>query len=221
MESGDIVYIDYVGKVKDTGEIFDITNEEIAKKEGIYNPEFKYGDIPIIVGANFVIPGLDEEIQKMNVGEKKVVEIPPQKAFGERREDLIKLIPESEFKKQNVDAKVGEYVTVNGITGKILSVSGGRVKVDFNHPLAGKTLVYEIEIKKQITDTKEKIFAILKYFANIDEKVAKVEIKDDTAEIEINGIVIGAKSKDEISKTIFRWIPEIRKVKFSEVFEKK
>ncbi|MEM5815050.1 MAG: FKBP-type peptidyl-prolyl cis-trans isomerase [Candidatus Aenigmatarchaeota archaeon] len=221
MQKGDFIYIKYIGRIKESGEIFDLTDEETAKKEGIYNPESRYGDIPVIVGAGFVLLGLDEELEKMNVGEKRVVEVYPQKAFGERREDLIKLIPEIEFKKQNIDVKIGEYITINGITGKILSINGGRVKIDFNHPLAGKILVYEIEITKEIKDLKEKIYAILKYFTNIDEKMVNIEIEKGETEIEIKEITISTRLKEEIIKTIFRWINEIRKIKFVESFEKK
>jgi FKBP-type peptidyl-prolyl cis-trans isomerase SlyD len=220
MQKGDFVYISYVGRIKESGEIFDVTSEEIAKKEGVYNPEIKYGDIPIIIGAGFVIPGLDEELEKMNVGEKKVVEIEPKKAFGERREDLIKLIPETEFKKQNINVKVGDFVNVNGITGRVLSINAGRVRVDFNHPLAGKALVYEVEIKKQVTETKEKIYAILKYFSNLDESVSSVKIENGEAEIEIKGLQIANRVKENVVKAIFQWIKEINKIKFSEVYEK-
>jgi FKBP-type peptidyl-prolyl cis-trans isomerase 2 len=220
MQKGDFVYISYVGRIKESGEIFDVTSEEIAKREGVYNPEIKYGDIPIIIGAGFVIPGLEEELEKMNVGEKKVVEIEPKKAFGERRDDLIRLIPEVEFKKQNIDVKVGDFVNVNGITGRVLSVNAGRVRVDFNHPLAGKALVYEVEIKKQVTETKEKIYAILKYFSNLDESIANVKIENGEAEIEIKGLQIANRVKENIIKTIFQWIKEINKIKFSEVYEK-
>ena len=220
MQKGDFVYISYVGRIKESGEIFDVTSEEIARKEGVYNPEVKYGDVPVIVGAGFVIPGLDEALERMNVGEKRIVEIEPKKAFGERREDLIKLIPESEFKKQNVDVKVGDFVSVNGIAGRILSINAGRVRVDFNHPLAGKALIYEVEIKKQVTDTKEKIYAILKYFSNLDESIASVKIDGETAEIETKDIQLAARVKENIIGTIFQWIKEIKKVKFSEVYEK-
>jgi len=220
MQKGDFVYISYVGRIKESGEIFDVTSEEIARKEGVYNPEVKYGDVPVIVGAGFVIPGLDEALEKMSVGEKRIVEIEPKKAFGERREDLIKLIPESEFKKQNVDVKVGDFVSVNGIAGRVLSINAGRVRVDFNHPLAGKALIYEVEIKKQVTDTKEKIYAILKYFSNLDESIASVKIDGETAEIETKDIQLAARVKENIIGTIFQWIKEIKKVKFSEVYEK-
>ncbi|MEM5824563.1 MAG: FKBP-type peptidyl-prolyl cis-trans isomerase, partial [Candidatus Aenigmatarchaeota archaeon] len=136
MKKGDVVYIDYVGRIKDTNEIFDLTIEEIAKKEGIYNPNYTYKPIPIVVGFGFVIKGLDEEIEKMNEGEEKIVEIPPEKAFGKRDENLVKTFNLSDFKKQDVELKVGEFVNINGILGKVLSISGGRVVIDFNHPLA-------------------------------------------------------------------------------------
>jgi FKBP-type peptidyl-prolyl cis-trans isomerase SlyD len=220
MQKGDFVYISYVGRIKESGEIFDVTSEEIAKKEGVYNPQIKYGDVPVIVGAGFIIQGLDEALEKMNVGEKKIVEIEPNKAFGERREDLIKLIPEVEFKKRNIDVKVGDFVSVNGVTGRVLSINSGRVKVDFNHPLAGKTLIYEVEIKKQITDIKEKIYAILKYFLNLDENTANVKIEESTVEIEVRNLQIAPKAKESAIRTIFEWIKEINKVKFSETYEK-
>jgi FKBP-type peptidyl-prolyl cis-trans isomerase SlyD len=220
MQKGDFVYISYVGRIKESGEIFDVTSEEIAKKEGVYNPEFRYGDVPVIVGAGFLIRGLEEELEKMNVGEKRVVEIEPKRAFGERREDLVKLIPEADFKKQNINVKVGDFVTVNDIVGRVISVNAGRVMVDFNHPLAGKTLVYEVEIKKQIIDVKEKVYAILKYFSNLDEDSAKVVIENEEAQIEIKDIKITSKVKENVVKTIFQWIPEIKRVKFYEVYEK-
>jgi FKBP-type peptidyl-prolyl cis-trans isomerase SlyD len=220
MQKGDFVYISYVGKIKESGEIFDVTSEEIARKEGVYNPEIKYGDVPVIVGAGFVIPGLDEELEKMNVGEKKIVEIEPKKAFGERREDFIKLIPEAEFKRQNINVKVGDFVNVNGITGRVLSINAGRVRIDFNHPLAGKTLLYEVEIKKQVTETKEKIYAILKFFSNLDESVANVKVENGEAEIEVKGLQIANRIKESVVKTIFQWINEINRIKFSEIYEK-
>jgi len=220
MQKGDFVYISYVGRIKESGEIFDVTSEEIARKEGVYNPEIKYGDVPIIIGAGFVIPGLDEALEKMNVGEKKIVEIEPKKAFGERREDFIKLIPEAEFKRQNINVKVGDFVNVNGITGRVLSINAGRVRIDFNHPLAGKALVYEVEIKKQVTETKEKIYAILKFFSNLDESVANVKVENGEAEIEVKGLQIANRIKESVVKTIFQWINEINRIKFSEIYEK-
>ncbi|MEM5820215.1 MAG: peptidylprolyl isomerase [Candidatus Aenigmatarchaeota archaeon] len=220
MKKGDVVYIDYVGRIKDTNEIFDLTIEEIAKKEGIYNPNYTYKPIPIVVGFGFVIKGLDEEIEKMNEGEEKIVEIPPEKAFGKRDENLVKTFNLSDFKKQDVELKVGEFVNINGILGKVLSISGGRVIIDFNHPLAGKTLVYNIKILKKVENELDKVRAVLEFFV---KKVENFEVKED---LDSDAIIIVDKEKNltpEQKKTLFNIISKIinrKRVIFMDIFEK-
>ena len=113
MQTGDFVYVNYVGKIKDTNEIFDTTDAEVAKKEKIYDEKVRYKPVPIIVDGGFVIVGLNDAVKNMTVGEKKTVEIPADKAFGNRNPELIKLIPEARFKDQNIDATPGAYVTIN------------------------------------------------------------------------------------------------------------
>ena len=221
MQRGDFVYIDYVGRIKETGEVFDLTKEEIAKKEGIYDPKFRYRPIPVIVGSNLLIRGLNKALEEMKVGEKKKVEIKPSDAFGERKEELVKIIPESVFKERNIEPVPGYLVTVSGLRGRILSVSGGRVKVDFNHPLAGKTLEYEIEIVKQIEEKEEKVKAIVCYFTGIDEEEVNASVKDEEVEISFkNKPELTIRAKDIISRTIFKWIEGVKKVKFIDEFEK-
>lgn len=218
MKPGDFVLVDFVGRIKDTREIFDITEEDIAKKEGIHRPGFKYKPVPMIVGSNFILPGLNDALKEMKVGEKKTVDIPPEKAFGNRNPDLIKLIPESRFKKQGVNATPGSFVTINRIKGKIISVDGGRVKVDFNHPLAGKVLEYELKILKKITKPEEKIKSVFHYFTGLEE--VEVAIKNGEAEINIKKRVnVLVETKERIAKAVIKWVKGIKKVKFIEEFE--
>lgn len=216
MEEGDFVYIDYTGRIKETNEVFDSTSEEVAKREGIYNSKVRYRPIPVIIGDNFLIPGLDEELRKMKVGEKKKVLIPYEKAFGARDPNLIKLIPESEFEKRNITPKVGMMVNVSGISGRIVSISGGRVRVDFNHPLAGKNLEYEIEIKEKVEDRERKIKCIVTYFTGIEEDRIKVSLTEKEVEIETEED-IPTEVKRIIAEKIKKWI-KVEKVKFSNLF---
>jgi FKBP-type peptidyl-prolyl cis-trans isomerase 2 len=220
MQEGDFVYIDYVGRVKDSGEIFDLTKEDVAKKENVYNPQVKYKPVPVIVGAGFVIKGLDEVLKEMKVGEKKTVEIPPEKAFGQRSLELIKIFPASVFEEKNVNPTPGSYVTINNLRGRIVSNDGGRVKVDFNHPLAGKKLEYEIEIKSKITDTKEKVKSIINFFSGIDFEKIDVQINQKTAEIQIKdkNVDFPLELRKRISENIKKWIKEIEKVRFISEF---
>ena len=220
MKVGDVVYIDFVGRVKDTNEIFDLTNEEIAKKEGIYNPNYSYKPIPVVVGFGMVIKGLDEALLGMEVGEEKVIEIPPEKAFGHRNENLVKTFNLSDFKKQDVEVKPGEYVNINGILGKVISVSGGRVMIDFNHPLAGKTLVYNVKIVKKVESDVEKVKAILElYFKD----PTKFEVKEDR---ESDAIIVIDKEKilnSDNKKELFNIISKIidkKRLIFMDIFEK-
>jgi len=215
MEEGSFIRIDYVGKIIESGEIFDLTKEDVAKKENIFNPEVNYGPVPIIIGAEVVVKGLENELKKMNVGDKKKIIVKPEDAFGERKVEFIKLVPMSEFKKQNIDPYPGMPVTISRLRGRIISVSGGRVRVDFNHPLAGKSLEYDVEIKEEITEQKEKIKAILEFF--LKKKDNDVLIENETAKIKVKE-EISSMTKKTIANMIMKWVKNIKKIQFIEEF---
>ena len=222
LKEGDIVYIHFVGGVKDTGEIFDLTREDIAKKEGIFNKDFVYKPVPIIIGAKMVLQGLEEEIKKMDVGESKTIELEPKKAFGERDPSLIKHFSLSEFKKQNIDPKVGDIITVNNIRGRIISISGGRVVVDFNHPLAGKTILYDVEIIKKVDEKIEKVKAILEFYLRKEDVLKEINVEERNGEI----IVFDRKNlienslKEIIANTVLKWVKEVEKLTFLTTFKR-
>ncbi len=219
MKPGDFVKVDYVGRIKETGKIFDLTKEDVAKEEDVYNPKSNYGPVTLILGSGLLINGLDEAIQKMKVGAKEEVEIPPEKGFGKRKENLIKMISKSKFKDQELDPYPGAVINVGNMKGKILSVGGGRVKVDFNHPLAGKILKYDIEIKSIVKDKNEKIKAVVGYFTGVTDDI-KVESSKEEAEIIIKKDVdIVRQLKKMIAENVIKWC-DVDKVKISEVFEK-
>ena len=200
MQKHDFVRIVYTAKIKESGQQFDTA------------------DAIISAGAGFVIKGLDEALLQMNVNEKKTVEITPDKAFGERISDLIKLLPESEFKKRNMDVKPGVTIDADNMRGRVLSVNSGRVKIDFNHPLAGKVLVDDVEIKEKIDDLKKKLESIISFFVGLDKD--SVNYKENGKELEVFlPPVVHPIYKKKIADTIFGLLG-YEKVKFSEVFEK-
>src|SRR3989338_4717064 len=220
MNSGDFIRIDYVGKIKESGEIFDITKEDAAKQEGIYNPQFKYGPVPVIIDANFVLPGLNEVLKEMKVGDKKIIEVPPEKGFGKREADLIKLIPGSKFKDQDIDPMPGRTVEVNKMKGTILSNDGGRVRIDFNHTLAGKTLVYDLEIMEEIKDLEKRIKAIIYYFLAIEDVESEVKVNEKEVEIMFKQKYdILNETKQAMSNVMIKWAGGIEKVWFKDAFE--
>lgn len=211
MENGDFLRIDYIGRLE-SGEIFDLTMEDVAKKNNLFDKEMKYKPVPVIIGATFVLPGMEKALLNMKVGEKKEIIIKPTEGFGERNPKLVRVLPEKTFENQKFYPEPGMIVNFGGMTGRIQSVNAGRVRVDFNNPLAGKTLKYEVEIKEKIEGQENQINAVLEYFA-ID---GRLKIDDKTADIEIKKI--DEDSKQKIGKLITEYVKRIEHVRFIETF---
>ncbi|RLF79694.1 peptidylprolyl isomerase [Thermococci archaeon] len=157
VEKGDFVVFNYIGKFEN-GEIFDTTYENIAKEAGIYMEDRTYGPLGANVGVGELIPGMDEALLGMEVGERKNITIPPEKGYGMPRDDLIINVPTSEFKKAGIEPIEGAYIMTDSGIAQITAIGEENVTLDFNHPLAGKTLVFEVEIvnvKKETSDEPE------------------------------------------------------------------
>jgi len=179
----EIVRVSFTGKVKDTGKVFDTTYAEIAKSADIFNEHLSYGPTPMILGDNRLIAGLEDALSKMKPKESKTVLIPPKNGFGERDPELVKLVPLKVFKANGIEPAPGMVIVLeNNLPGRVQSVSGGRVRVDFNHELAGKTLEYELKLEERITDSDGKIRAL---FELVFPRMPVGELKIKRAEKEI------------------------------------
>ncbi len=204
IKKGTFIEINYTGRIKETKKIFDTTSEEIAKIENIFNKNIKYSPIIICVGENQIIHGLDEELENKKIG-KYEIDIPPEKGFGKKNPKLLQLISTSKFKKQNITPYPGLQVNIDGLIGTIRTVTPGRAIIDFNHPLAGKTLHYTVEIKKIINDAKLQLDSLLSFYT----KKFATEIKQQEAVIKAD---LTDKIKEYLINTIKRLIPVIKKV---------
>jgi FKBP-type peptidyl-prolyl cis-trans isomerase 2 len=109
-------------------------------------------------------------------------------------------------------------INLGEVRGRIASVSGGRVKVDFNHPLAGKTLEYDVEVKELITEKKDKVKGIIDFFIISDEKDLSIQIGEELAEIKIENKEVPKSVKKMIADNTKKWVEGIKKVKFVEEF---
>ncbi|QGR18726.1 peptidylprolyl isomerase [Stygiolobus azoricus] len=183
----DFVYIDYVAKIKDTGEIFDTTIEEEAKKANIYDNEKIYKPKLVILGEGAVIKGLEDALYQMSVGEEKEIEIPPEKAYGERDPNKVKTMSLGELRKQGIRPYPNMMLRMsNGSIAVVKSVTGGRVVLDYNHPLAGRTLIYKIKVVKVAETELDKVKALLeRYFGSSNVDKFTVEISNDKKEVKI------------------------------------
>ena len=179
------VKVIYTGKEKDTGRIFDTNNKKVAEDNNMYNPQLNYKPILMILGKGQLIKGFEEALEKMKVGEEKTVEIPPEKGYGERKPNLVQLVPLQIFKNNKIDPKPGMVLQLEGTPARIQSVSGGRVRVDFNHELAGKTLVFEIKLENIVEKQEDQLKELVKQVFPFEENL-KVKIDGKNAEINLS-----------------------------------
>ena len=206
MDKGDFVKIEYVGKVKDTGEIFDLTDEKLAKENEMHNKDHKYGPVLAIVDSGALIKGVEEELKKMKVGEEKEFDIPYKDAFGARDGKLVKVISIAKFFEQKMNPVPGSFVNIDGANCKIQTVSGGRVRVDFNHPLANKDLHYWLKIKERVDSDENKVKELLKSYGI--EGAAKVEGGKAHLDLKIKAQQLNKLIEDAIKK----WMPDLEVV---------
>lgn len=185
VKEGDFISLDYVGTVKDTGQVFDLTDEGTAKQEGVYDEEADYSPATIVVGAGHVVEGLDQKLVGLKENETKEFIIEPEDAFGRRDGQLIKLVPLKVFTKRDVRPYPGMRVNFQGAMGQVKSVESGRVMVDFNHPLAGKKLKYKVTVNNILKKPEHQISGLMKLHAGLKEDEFKISKSKDKFKIEV------------------------------------
>jgi len=134
LKKHDFIEVDYTGKIKESGEVFDTTNIEVAKKNQIFEAERVTGPVVICLGEGLILPGLEKKLEGRELGEYNI-DLSAEEGFGKKSAKLIQLIPTAKFKKQDVRPMPGLQISVDGMMGTIKTVTGGRTIVDFNHPL--------------------------------------------------------------------------------------
>lgn len=132
--NGNTVKVNYTGKLED-GTIFDSS--------------LTPGREPIvaILGEGKLIKGFEDGLIEMSEGERKTIEIEPENAYGQYNENMVAEIPKNQVPE---NTKVGDSLQGNGPQGpimvRIVEVNEDTVVIDANHPLAGKKLIFDLEV---------------------------------------------------------------------------
>lgn len=220
LDKGSLAYINYTATIKDTDELIETTSEAEAKKLGTHDPTKRYEPKLVCVGEGWVLQGLDEVLQKRTVGDKLVTEIAPDKGFGRRDPSQVRMLPLKKFGEKAHEISVGDEVEVDGKVGIVRYIGSGRSQVDFNHRLAGKTIVYDLEVVKKLEGPAEKINALIRRRLPVSEEKLKTEISKDILNVWIpeeyfltEGLQI---IKKAVSTDVFKFLPDISKVVFTE-----
>jgi FKBP-type peptidyl-prolyl cis-trans isomerase SlyD len=216
IKKGDFVELSYTGRIDDAEKaVFDTTDEKTAKNSGIYSPKTAYGNIIVPLGEGYLLPGLDKQLDGLEEG-KHTIQIEAKDGFGIKDAKKLQLVPMKFFKRDNVQPVPGLQVNIDDQIGVVRSVSGGRVIIDFNHPLSSKDLIYEVNIVRKVNDVKEQVESIFKI---IGIKTAGVTIDGKKAVISLEGELPGEFTKP-LSEDIKR-LTELEEVVFENTKSKK
>ncbi len=206
VKSGALVKVDYVLKV---------SGETVDQGKGTV----------FAVGKKHVIKGFDEALQKAEVGTPVEVTLEPKDAYGERNAELLRLVSLDIFKRQGVEPVPGMVVELDGMSARVQSASGGRVRVDFNHELAGKTLHYAFTITEELKGGLAKVKSLVdQVFLKPDDvectfdetaKTATLNFKAETCKKQ--GFV---QAKNTAIGMTLAFVDEVEKVKVSEEYSK-
>jgi len=178
VKKNDFIEVEFTGRAN--GDLFDTTDKKEAEEMGL---QAEVKPVIVSVGNGMLLEGFDKALIDKEIDKKYSIHLEPKDAFGIRNPSLIKTIPMRVFREKDMNPMPGMTLQLDNQVAKVISVSGGRVMVDFNNQLAGKEIDYEFKILKKVDDDIEKVNALQDFFFRqrfefkIDE--GKVLFKDN------------------------------------------
>ena len=224
-KKGQLILLDYTAKIKDSGEVFETTIEDEAKKHSLHESNIKYMPKLVSVGEGWVLKGLDDALSETTAGDKKTIEVSPDKGFGERDKGKVRMIPLRKLGEDAEKVSVGDTVEIDNKKGIIRYIGSGRVQVDYNHRYAGKTILYDINITKSLDSDDDKISEILKSRLPIENEKIIYKKTGTTVDVIIPEEIFRADGlaiiKHFTQTDLFKFVTSLTKVNFVETYENK
>ncbi|MBI4173784.1 MAG: peptidylprolyl isomerase [Candidatus Aenigmarchaeota archaeon] len=164
LSKGDFLEIDFTGRIASSMEVFDTSLEQVARDGKVFKDDYRYGPVLVIVGAGMVVKGLEQRLMAMETGQETTFTLQPEQAFGPRHAGLVRLVPEAKFHEKKIEPYPGLFVDIDDMPAKVMSVASGRVRIDFNHPLAGRELHYWVKVIRKLEQPREKLEGLLRHY---------------------------------------------------------
>ena len=224
-KEGDFLLLNFTLKVKESGETVDTTYDTVAKSAHLHREDSIYKPRFIILGEGLMPKGLEDSLVGLTPGKETTVELTPDKGFGARDPTKIRLVPLRRFREKGVDPIPGRQIELDGRPATVRAVGAGRVQLDYNHPLAGRTLIYDVSIEKVLDDEKEKILNIIsRRLPEVDSSKFTLDKTEDKLSIEIpeeafylSGLQVAKKS---VISDLQKYLPDLDTISFLEVFKR-
>ena len=224
MEEGTIIHVDYELYNGETGTIIETTREEVAKEHEVHQEGRTYSPMVCIVGGGMLIAGFEEALTGAKVGKETECTIAPEDGYGEKDSELIDTVSIDKLLQSVKDPKslyIGAPVNIGGKQGTLSYLAAGRARIDYNHPMAGKTLKYSFKIIAVVEGKEEKVTALLE--SNTGHTDFGVEFTGDDLAITLPQTMLfdtnAAMLKFRLVTTIRDAITDVSKVSFVEVHE--
>jgi peptidylprolyl isomerase len=225
VKPGDFLLVNFTLKVKESGETVDTTYDAVAKDSHLHRHDATYGPRFIILGEGWLPKGLEDSLVGADIGKQTTVELPPEKGYGARDPAKMRLVPLRRFREQGVP-NPGAQIELDGRPAIVRAVGAGRVQVDYNHPLAGRTLIYDVSIEKVVEDDNEKVLNIIsKRIPEVDKTKFNIEKNGTELTVEVpeeafylSGLQIAKRS---VTSDIQKYFPNVETISFREVFKKR
>ncbi|MCX8173821.1 MAG: hypothetical protein N3F63_04345 [Thermoplasmata archaeon] len=197
-KDGDFILLNsdmYVYTAENTETLVMTTSRELAEKEKIFSPEMNYKPEVVCFGRTKLLPKVEEVLRNAETGKTYEIVLEPADAYGERKAELIRTFPLNqvlnlpEFRDGRETLEVGKTITIrdeNGVQreGKIVTVTAGRVRIDFNHPYAGKKVKFKMKVEKALHTETEKIGGLIEMVYGTNEGF-EVEVHGVDAKIKV------------------------------------
>lgn len=159
VKKNDFIELVFTGKAN--GSVFDSNDPELLKE---LDPKATPQKLIVSIGNGMVVKGLDNALEGKEIGKSYEIPVSSDQAFGPRQKSMIKTIPLSIFTAQKMSPQAGMTLALDGMLARVSAVSGSRVIVDFNNPLAGKDLVYTVKMVRFVEDVKERSESFFSFF---------------------------------------------------------
>ncbi len=222
-----VLEIDFVGRDKASNKVFETTLENVAIAENMREENRVYRPLIVLEGGNELLPGIEKALLAMKKNETKKITLAAEEAFGPRDPEMVRVMPMKEFTRRKINPVPGLVVEADRFQGRVQSVSGGRVRVDFNHPLAGKTVEFELTAKNEfLTDADKTNALFIKFFAPEQAEKGKpkpsVNVTKTEVEVLLPGLAGGNVQglKQGFAQAVINATDGIQTVRFSEKIER-
>ena len=223
MDNGAIVHVEYALYNAESGDLIETTREEIAKEHDVFDEARTYEPMITVVGEGRLIAGCEAHLSDAEADNEYTFDIEPTDAYGERDASLVETISQNVLLRSVGDPNmlaIGAPVEIGGRNGILQMLRAGRARIDYNHPMAGRTLKYDYKIVKVIEGKEEKVAALLE--ANTGQEGFEVSFDGDDISIVVPQTMLfdpnAAMQKFRLV-TVLRDAVEAGKVSFVEVHE--